>query len=93
MDENTATALSYISGTAGNPKSALYSHRGTVLHARGVSGGDWLALGSRDATLPVLSMFHSRVCGIPYAALMPGTKLVTRDQSWIRPSKSTFFPS
>ncbi|WP_282151928.1 long-chain-fatty-acid--CoA ligase [Ruegeria atlantica] len=76
LDENAAMALCYTSGTTGNPKGVLYSHRGTVLHAMGVSGGDWLALSSRDATLPVVPMFHACAWGIPYAALMNGTKLV-----------------
>ncbi|RBW62710.1 long-chain-fatty-acid--CoA ligase [Ruegeria sp. A3M17] len=76
LHENTAMALCYTSGTTGNPKGVLYSHRGTVLHAMGVSGGDWLALSSRDATLPVVPMFHACAWGIPYAALMNGTKLV-----------------
>lgn len=76
VDENAAMALCYTSGTTGNPKGVLYSHRGTVLHAMGVSGGDWLALSSRDAALPVVPMFHACAWGIPYAALMNGTKLV-----------------
>lgn len=76
LDENAAMALCYTSGTTGNPKGVLYSHRGTVLHAMGVSGGDWLALSSRDATLPVVPMFHACAWGIPYAAVMNGTKLV-----------------
>lgn len=76
LDENAAMALCYTSGTTGNPKGVLYSHRGTVLHAMGVSGGDWLCMRSREAVLPVVPMFHACAWGIPYAALMNGAKLV-----------------
>lgn len=76
LDENDAMALCYTSGTTGNPKGVLYSHRATVLHAMVVSGGDWLSLRARDAALPVVPMFHACAWGIPYAALMNGSKLV-----------------
>lgn len=76
LDENAAMALCYTSGTTGNPKGVLYSHRGTVLHAMGVSGGEWLALTAREAVLPVVPMFHACAWGLPYACIMNGTKLV-----------------
>ncbi|MCG7519905.1 long-chain-fatty-acid--CoA ligase [Ruegeria sp. Ofav3-42] len=76
LDENAAMALCYTSGTTGNPKGVLYSHRGTVLHAMGVSGGEWLALTAREAVLPVVPMFHACAWGLPYASIMNGTKLV-----------------
>ncbi|WP_170423760.1 long-chain-fatty-acid--CoA ligase [Ruegeria arenilitoris] len=76
LDENAAMALCYTSGTTGNPKGVLYSHRGTVLHAMGVSGGEWLALTAREAVLPVVPMFHACAWGLPYACIMNGSKLV-----------------
>jgi acyl-CoA synthetase (AMP-forming)/AMP-acid ligase II len=76
FDERTAAALCYTSGTTGNPKGALYSHRSTVLHA--MSGS--VALHARDgklnAVLPVVPMFHANAWGLPYIALMLGAKLV-----------------
>lgn len=76
LDENTASSLCYTSGTTGNPKGVLYSHRSTIIHALAVSGGDWLCLRARDAVLPVVPMFHANAWGIPYAGLMTGCKLV-----------------
>ncbi|MCC5859964.1 MAG: long-chain-fatty-acid--CoA ligase [Ectothiorhodospiraceae bacterium] len=76
LDENAASALCYTSGTTGNPKGVLYSHRSTVVHALAVSGGDWLCIRARDAILPVVPMFHAGAWGIPYAGLMNGAKLV-----------------
>jgi fatty-acyl-CoA synthase len=76
LDERTASSLCYTSGTTGNPKGVLYQHRSTVLHSFALCGGDWLALRSRDAVLPVVPMFHANAWGIPYAAAMSGTKLV-----------------
>ncbi len=76
LDERTASALCYTSGTTGQPKGVLYNHRSTILHALAVSGGDWLSIRARDAVLPVVPMFHANAWGIPYAALMNGAKLV-----------------
>jgi fatty-acyl-CoA synthase len=76
LDENTASSLCYTSGTTGNPKGALYSHRSTVLHSYGVCMTDTLALSCRDAVLPVVPMFHANAWGLPYAAPMCGAKIV-----------------
>lgn len=76
LDERTASALCYTSGTTGNPKGVLFNHRSTVIHALAVSGGDWLSVRARDSILPVVPMFHANAWGIPYAALMNGAKLV-----------------
>ena len=76
LDENTACALCYTSGTTGNPKGALYSHRAIVLHSYGESLPDALGLKVRDTILPVVPMFHVNAWGIPYAGVMTGAKLV-----------------
>ncbi|MGY4177677.1 acyl-CoA synthetase (AMP-forming)/AMP-acid ligase II [Bradyrhizobium sp. USDA 4518] len=76
FDENTASGLCYTSGTTGEPKGALYSHRSTVLHALALSLPDVLALSVREVMAPVVPMFHVNAWGIPYAALVTGTKLV-----------------
>jgi len=76
FDERSAAALCYTSGTTGNPKGALYSHRSTVLHAYGAALPDSVNLSSRDSVLPVVPMFHVNAWGIPYSAAMTGAKLV-----------------
>lgn len=76
FDENTASSLCYTSGTTGNPKGVLYSHRSTVLHAFGTCSADSLAISSRETVLPVVPLFHVNAWGIPYAAAMSGAKLV-----------------
>jgi len=76
LDENTAAALCYTSGTTGDPKGALYSHRSTVLHAYASVAPDALDLRSRDNILPVVPLFHVNAWGIPYSAAMTGAKLV-----------------
>jgi len=76
FDENTASSMCYTSGTTGNPKAALYSHRSTILHAYAASLPDSMCISARDAILPVVPMFHVNAWGIPYAAALTGAKLV-----------------
>ncbi len=77
LDENLASGLCYTSGTTGNPKGSLYSHRSTVLHSFSCCTADHpLATSCRDVILPVVPMFHAQAWGIPYAAAMAGAKLV-----------------
>jgi fatty-acyl-CoA synthase len=76
FDENTASSLCYTSGTTGNPKGVLYSHRSTVLHSLVVCMTDTLGLSSMDSVLPVVPMFHANAWGIAYAAPAVGAKLV-----------------
>ena len=76
LDENTASSMCYTSGTTGNPKAALYSHRSTVLHAYAAALPDVMCLSARDAVLPVVPMFHVNAWGVPYSAALTGCKLV-----------------
>jgi fatty-acyl-CoA synthase len=76
FDELSASSLCYTSGTTGNPKGALYSHRSTVLHAYGSALPDALNLSARDTVLPVVPLFHVNAWGLPYACALAGAKLV-----------------
>jgi acyl-CoA synthetase (AMP-forming)/AMP-acid ligase II len=76
FDENSASSMCYTSGTTGNPKAALYSHRSTILHAYAAALPDVMSLSARDAVLPVVPMFHVNAWGIPYSAALTGCKLV-----------------
>jgi len=76
LDEVSASALCYTSGTTGRPKGALYSHRSTVLHAFALAMPDACAISARDVVCPVVPMFHACAWGAPYATAMTGAKLV-----------------
>ena len=76
FDENSASSMCYTSGTTGNPKAALYSHRSTMLHAFAGALPDALSMSARDSILPVVPMFHVNAWGLPYSAAMTGAKLV-----------------
>jgi 3-(methylthio)propionyl---CoA ligase len=76
FDEKTASSLCYTSGTTGNPKGVLYTHRSTVLHSYALCLPDALALGSADCLMPVVPMFHVNAWGLPYGAAVAGCKLV-----------------
>ena len=76
FDENTASSLCYTSGTTGNPKGVLYSHRSTLLHTLGICLPDGLDLSAREVMMPVTPMFHVFSWGLPYAACLVGAKLV-----------------
>lgn len=76
VDENDAACLCYTSGTTGDPKGVLYSHRSVVLHALVLLGADSFAISERDVVLPVVPMFHVNGWGLPYAALLAGATLV-----------------
>jgi 3-(methylthio)propionyl---CoA ligase len=76
FDENSASSMCYTSGTTGNPKAALYSHRSTVLHAYAAALPDVMNLSAKDSVLPVVPMFHVNAWGIPYSAALTGCKLV-----------------
>jgi fatty-acyl-CoA synthase len=76
FDERTAACLCYTSGTTGNPKGALYSHRSTILHAYAAALPDALNVSARDVILPVVPMFHVNAWGMPYSCALTGAKLV-----------------
>jgi acyl-CoA synthetase (AMP-forming)/AMP-acid ligase II len=76
FDENTASSLCYTSGTTGNPKGVLYSHRSTLLHTFSICLPDGLDLSARDVVMPVTPMFHVFSWGLPYGACLVGAKLV-----------------
>ena len=76
FDENTASSLCYTSGTTGNPKGVLYSHRSTVLHSLAAALPGTLGLSENDVFLPVVPMFHVNAWGTPYATPISGCKLV-----------------
>jgi acyl-CoA synthetase (AMP-forming)/AMP-acid ligase II len=76
VDENAAAGMAYTSGTTGNPKGVVYSHRSNVLHALAVNNGDYLGLTSMDTVMPVVPLFHANGWSIAFAAPMAGAELV-----------------
>jgi acyl-CoA synthetase (AMP-forming)/AMP-acid ligase II len=80
LDERDAAAMCYTSGTTGNPKGVLYSHRSAYLHSMAVCTGNAFAVAAADRVLPVVPMFHANAWGLPYAAVMAGADLVMPDR-------------
>lgn len=76
LDETTSAALCYTSGTTGNPKGVIYTHRSTLLHAMGCAQPNIFGISSADTVLPVVPMFHVNAWGLPYIAPMCGASLV-----------------
>ncbi len=76
IDDSAAAALCYTSGTTGNPKGVLYSHRSAYLHAMATQMSDTLGVSARDKILPVVPMFHANAWGLPYSAALSGADLV-----------------
>jgi fatty-acyl-CoA synthase len=79
IDENSAAAMCYTSGTTGNPKGVVYSHRSTYLHTMAICTSNGIGIGSGDSVLPIVPMFHANAWGLPYGALMAGADLVLPD--------------
>ncbi|HEV8420221.1 MAG TPA: long-chain fatty acid--CoA ligase, partial [Actinomycetota bacterium] len=76
LDEDTASAMCYTSGTTGDPKGVVYSHRSMVLHSYMINLAETVGITTRDAVLPVVPMFHANAWGMPYAATLAGAKQV-----------------
>ena len=76
LDERTASSLCYTSGTTGNPKGVLYSHRSSILHSLALCTQDGIGLSAADSALLVVPMFHVNAWGMPYAGAMSGAKMV-----------------
>ena len=80
LDERSAAAMCYTSGTTGHPKGVVYSHRSSYLHSMAVCHGNTFALSERDKVLPVVPMFHANAWGLAYAAVMAGADLIMPDR-------------
>jgi fatty-acyl-CoA synthase len=93
FDERTASSLCYTSGTTGNPRGALYSHRSTILHTLGALSVDGHGVSGEDCLLPVVPMFHGNAWGAPYSAAAAGTKLVLSGPQMDGPTLCDLFQS
>ncbi|WTW96061.1 long-chain fatty acid--CoA ligase [Streptomycetaceae bacterium NBC_01309] len=80
IDERSAAAMCYTSGTTGNPKGVAYSHRSTYLHSMQICMIEGFGLGSQDLVLPVVPMFHVNAWGLPYAAMLSGASILMPDR-------------
>jgi fatty-acyl-CoA synthase len=80
LDERSAAAMCYTSGTTGRPKGVVYSHRSMHLHSMAVAMGNVFGMSDRDRVLPVVPMFHANAWGLPYAAVMAGADMIMPDR-------------
>ena len=80
VDERDAAAVCYTSGTTGDPKGIVYSHRSIYLHSMACAMGDGMDIGTSDRVLPVVPMFHANAWGMPYTSLLVGATLILPDR-------------
>ncbi|WP_285777582.1 fatty acid--CoA ligase [Microtetraspora sp. NBRC 13810] len=80
VEENSAAAMCYTSGTTGNPKGVVYSHRSAYLHSMSICTANGMGLSAADRVLPIVPMFHANAWGLPYAAMLGGASLVMPDR-------------
>jgi acyl-CoA synthetase (AMP-forming)/AMP-acid ligase II len=80
LDEKSAAAMCYTSGTTGNPKGVVYSHRSSYLHSMAVCTANAVGLADGDRVLPIVPMFHANAWGMPYAAMMAGADMLLPDR-------------